>query len=291
MFEIIKEGLADAFVDSLKLTPFLFVTYIIMGFLEKASKDKSRKMIAAAGPMSPVIGAALGAFPQCGFSAAASNLYAAGIINMGTLLAVFMSTSDEMIPVFIAEKLPVTLLLKLVLAKIVIGAVTGVLVAVLFKRFFVKQEHEFEVVREEHSCSHGCCHSNRGILADSAIHTLQIMLFIFLITVVINVIIMFTGKDVLAAFFRANPYLGQIMAGLVGLIPNCAASVIISQLYIEKVISLGALMSGLLVSAGVGLLVLIRENTNVKENITIIAILYVTSLLWGFLVDAIGLVI
>lgn len=288
MLEILKFSFEDAVEDSLKLLPFLFVTYLIMEALERASRNKNQNLMSKAGKASPLIGAVLGAFPQCGFSAAASNLYSAGFIGMGTLISVFMSTSDEMLPVFIAEKVNPATIFKLLGAKIVVGAITGFLVSLVILKFVKKEEESHrQVEKQEEFCSH--CH-NHSIIKCAAGHTVKIFIFIFIITMVINVCMEIIGETRLTSLFNDLPVVSQALAGLIGLIPNCAASVVISQLYIDGIISSGTMFTGLLVSAGVGLLVLFKENKNRKDTAIVIGVLYGTSLIWGLLVDIVGIV-
>lgn len=288
MLEILKFSLSDALEDSLKLLPFLFVTYIIMEAIERASKTKKTSLMSKAGKASPIIGSVLGAFPQCGFSAAASNLYSAGFIGMGTLLSVFMSTSDEMLPVFIAEKVAPATILKLLGAKVIVGAITGFIVSLAIAKFVKKEEETHkQIEKQEEFCSH--CHSH-GIIRCALGHTVKIFAFIFLITVVINMCMESIGEMRLTSLFTNMPVISQALAGLIGLIPNCAASVVISQLYIDGIISPGTMFTGLLVSAGVGLLVLFKENRSKKDTAIVIGILYGSSLVWGLLVDIVGIV-
>ena len=280
--------LKDTVLDCLKLLPFLLVTYALMEAIERKTGDRLADAIAKAGKSGPILGALLGVFPQCGFSAAASNLYSAGLINMGTLLAVFMSTSDEMLPVFIAEQAGAGTIAKLLLAKVLIAAVSGYLVVFLIRRFFSDKEKALIDHRKEHG--HDCSDDGHGIIAEVLIRTIKTTAIIFAITFCLNAIMEGVGKDQLSALFGDVPVVGEMAAALVGLIPNCAASILISQLYLSGVIGSGAMMSGLLVSAGVGMLVLFEENHNLKENLTIVGVLYAISVAWGVLIEASGIV-
>ena len=277
-----SEVILDTLIDSIKLVPFLFLTYLAMEYLEHKAGEKTTHMVRKAGKMGPLIGGVAGVLPQCGFSAAASNLYAGRVITLGTLIAIYLSTSDEMLPILISEKMDIRFVLGVLGAKAAIGAAAGFVIDLLVReRKMHTHDHvhghgENDHEEEEHIheiCEHENCHCEEdGIFLSAVKHTLQITFFIIVIGFVLNTALHFVGEDVLAGLILNRPVLGPVLAGLVGLIPNCAASVTITQLYISGVISLGAMMSGLLVGAGVGLLVLFRVNPDKKENLKIVGI-------------------
>ena len=289
------EALLDALLDTGKLLPILFLTYLFMEYLEHHAGGRIARLLQRSRGAGPALGAALGLIPQCGFSGAASSLYAAGAITMGTLLAVFLSTSDEMLPILISEKMDIRFVLGVLGAKAAIGAVAGFVIDLLIReRKIHPHDHvhgheENDHEEEEHIheiCEHENCHCEEdGIFLSAVKHTLQITFFIIVIGFVLNTALHFVGEDVLAGLILNRPVLGPVLAGVVGLIPNCAASVTITQLYISGVISLGAMMSGLLVGAGVGLLVLFRVNPDKKENLKIVGILYVIGVLAGIVIN------
>lgn len=262
-------------LDSLKLVPFLFLTYFVMEYLEHRAGDETQKVIGKAGKWGPLLGGALGAVPQCGFSTAASNLYAGRVISMGTLLAVYLSTSDEMLPILISAKAEPALIAKILLLKVLIGMAAGFLVDLLFSGKQKEHHHIHEMCEEEH------CHCEEGIFRSAVNHTVRITFFILLITFGLNLIMHYVGEDALTSFLRDRTVLGPVLSGLVGLIPNCASSVVITQLYLEGAMSFGTMMAGLLVSAGVGVLVLCRVNHNKKENLQIIGLLYLIGVVSG----------
>lgn len=270
-------------LDSLKLVPFLFLTYLAMEYLEHRAGDKVVKLVHKAGKAGPLVGALAGAAPQCGFSAAASNLYAGRIISLGTLIAIFLSTSDEMLPILISEKQPVDVIVRLVLIKVVIGVIAGFVIDLIFAH----KDHEDEHEHIHEICEHEHCRCEEGIFRSAVMHTLQITFFILLITFALNLVLHFAGEDALAQLISNRPVLGSVLAGIVGLIPNCAASVIITQLYLGGALSVGAMMSGLLVGSGVGLLVLFRVNHDKKENFTILGLLYLIGVLAGIVLELI----
>lgn len=277
--------LMDTVMDCLKLIPFLFITYLVMEFLEHKTSDKTKHAIEKSGKFGPIIGGLVGAVPQCGFSAAASNLYAGRVITLGTLIAIYLSTSDEMLPIFISEAVAPALILKILAVKIVAGAVAGVLID-----FVIRKRNMSQAMNIEDFCEHEHCHCEHGVIKPALMHTGRILIFIFITTFLLNAGIEFIGEDRLMNLVINQPVIGELIAGLVGLIPNCAASVVITQLYLEGIIQGGAMIAGLSVGAGVGILVLFKVNHNLKENLRIVGLLYIVGVVIGILVGLIGLV-
>lgn len=281
-----KEILFDTLLDSVKILPFLFLTYLVMELLEHKTGGKSKDQIRRARWSGPIWGGLLGVIPQCGFSTAASSLYAGRVITVGTLLAVYFSTSDEMLPIMISQAVPVPVMIKILGTKAIIAIISGMVVEVVYTRVLKKQEKEMDihvVCEEEH------CKCEDGIVKSAAKHTIKIFFYLLLISFVLNVIVGIIGEDTLAQFFVGTPIIGELIAALVGLIPNCASSVVITELYLDGIIGAGEMMSGLLVNAGVGLLVLFRLNRNGKQNAGIIATLYGLGVFWGVIIDLIGI--
>lgn len=271
----------DTLVDSIKLLPFLFITYLILEFLEHKTGDKSKKIIKNSKNFGPALGAILGIFPQCGFSAAASNFYAGKVITLGTLIAVFLSTSDEMLPILISEQAPISLIIKILLIKLVIGIIAGFAIDLVLKLLKKNNANENEI---EHLCEHEHCHcEEQSIFKSSLIHSIHIFIYVLIITFVLNLIIYFIGEENISNILTNNALFGPIIAGLIGLIPNCASSVILTQLYLGNVLNLSTMISGLLVNAGVGLLVLFRVNKNLKENVLITILLYIIGVFSGLI--------
>lgn len=280
------DALTDSVADSVKLLPFLFLTYLFMEFLEHKTGSAAREKIRTAGKFGPVWGGLLGVIPQCGFSAAASSLYAGRVITVGTLLAVYLSTSDEMLPVMISSAVPVVTIIKILACKAVIAILSGLLVEYVYISVMKKQEKDMNVhviCEEEH------CRCEHGIVRSAVVHTIRIFVYIFLISLILNMVIGFVGEDTLAGIFTGVPVLGQLISALVGLIPNCASSVVITQLYLDHIIGAGALMSGLLVNAGVGLLILFRLNRDRKQNLRITGALYGIGVFWGIMIQLAGI--
>ncbi len=263
--------LEHSLLDTFKLIPFLFLTYLFMEFIEHKTSDKVKRIVHKSGKAGPLIGGILGAVPQCGFSASAASLYAGRVVSLGTLIAIFLSTSDEMLPILISEAADIKLILQILGMKVVIGMIAGFIIDFVMH---LKKKPEAEEFKIHDMCEHGHCHCEKSIWKSALKHTLQIVLFILVVNLVLNVVIEFVGEDSLKNLFFTKPVIGELIAGLVGLIPNCASSVVITQLFLEGVISYGAMMSGLLVGSGVGILVLFKVNESVKDNIRIVALLY-----------------
>lgn len=364
--EILPHAFEHAFIDTLKLVPFLFVTYLAMEALEHYASSKSIAAVRRAGIAGPVIGALLGVVPQCGFSAAAATLYSARVITLGTLFAVFLSTSDEMLPIMIAAQAPAGFIAEVLAIKALCGLIAGFAIDVVLRLrhhaveamrirdlcerdhcgcddesdapsalFDACQKHEESAAnriddwgaeysngeergaelacasdeRHErdhahghdrghdhsrdhvhaHNRSHGHAHGFGAIAKSSLVHALQVTLFIFLVSLALEIVIDGVGEDALASFISANSNLSVVVSAIVGLIPNCAASVVLTELYLEGALSTGAMLAGLLVSAGVGLLVLFRANRPMHENFLIAAGLVACGVVFGFIVGVFGI--
>ena len=340
--EILPHAFEHAFIDTLKLVPFLFVTYLAMEALEHYASSKSIVAVRRAGTAGPVIGALLGVVPQCGFSAAAATLYSARVITLGTLFAVFLSTSDEMLPIMIAAQAPAGFIAEVLAIKALCGLIAGFAIDVVLRlrhhaveamciRDLCERDHcgcddesaanriddwgaeysngeergaELACASDErherrhdhsrdhvhaHNRSHGHAHGFGAIAKSSLVHTLQVTLFIFLVSLALEIVIDGVGEDVLASFISANSNLSVVVSAIVGLIPNCAASVVLTELYLEGALSTGAMLAGLLVSAGVGLLVLFRANRPMHENFLIAAGLVACGVVFGFIAGVFGI--
>ncbi len=389
----------------ISIVPFLFLTYLVMEYIEHKAGEKVQRTIEKAGWFGPVIGAVAGAVPQCGFSAAASNFYAGRVITLGTLMAIYLSTSDEMLPILISNKADISVILKLLSIKVVIGMMAGLAIDAVLRGRMKKQpevagavsehvgvvnkkiiseyagagdkedinvhagvgeydehhhdgfhdhehgdhenehdrhqhkhgefhdhehgdhenehgrhqhkheafhghehgDHENEHDRHQHKheafhdhehehhdhahthihelCEQENCHCENGIFYSAVIHTVHIFLYILVIAFVLNLVIENIGEDKLSEFLLNRPVVGPLIAGVVGLIPNCASSVVITQLFIDKALGLGAMMAGLLVNAGVGVLVLFRVNRHRGENLKIVGLLYAIGVVAGIVLD------
>ncbi len=285
--DIFIDALLDAALDTAKIIPFLYLTYLLMEILEHRTGDKTLAVIRKADRLGPLFGGALGIIPQCGFSAAASGFYSGRVITAGTLIAIFLSTSDEMLPIFISNRVAFLGIMQVLLTKAAFGIIFGFAVDFLFRTFNIRM-----IGSSIHDlCEHDHCHCDEepNVLVSALTHTLQILIFLFLVSFVLNLVILAIGEDTLKGFILNEPLIGEILTGIIGLIPNCAASVVITELYLEGAMSAGAMMSGLLVGAGVGLLVLFRTNQkHLKENLKLTGILYVCGVLGGLVIDLLG---
>ena len=281
MLEIIEETL----IDGIKLLPFLLITYIIMEYIEHKTSNKTKDIIKKSGKFGPFIGSLLGAVPQCGFSVVATNFYAARVITLGTLISVYLSTSDEMIPIFISEGASIITLLKILGIKILIGMIAGFVIDFILR--LRKKDNEKERIID--LCEKEHCHCEHGILKSALKHTINIFIFILIITFIINIAIHLVGEETIGNFVKSNVILGPVLGGIIGLIPNCASSVILTQLYLQNVIPISTMISGLLVGAGVGLIVLFKMNKGIKQNLKITALLYIIGVLSGIIIQLIGI--
>ena len=359
--DLLLHFIEHALEDTLVLVPFLFVTYIALEALEHAAGARANAVVRRAGAAGPVAGALLGVVPQCGFSAMAATLYAGRVVTLGTLAAVFLSTSDEMLPMLVAERVDAGLLFRVLGLKVLVALITGVLADLAIRAlrknarvhaflrrtvFSVRRDGmEADVVDQmaeggetaEHICrlceqdhcgcghdhahvhegehghahgyedadghvagcdhDHGHGHSHAGgrfgivgsILMGAVSHTVQVSLFIFLVTFALVLVLETVGEDALAAFLSGNQLLAVFASALVGLVPNCSASVVITQLYLEGVLGFAPLMAGLLTSAGVGYLVLFRTNRHPRENVVIVVGLFLVACVWGLVFAALGM--
>ena len=275
-----KEILIDTILDSIKLIPFLLLAFLIIELIEHKLNNKTEKIITKSKKIGPIIGSILGVIPQCGFSVMATNLYITRIITLGTLISIYLSTSDEMLIIMISEKVPIILIIKILIIKILYGIIIDI---ILSKR---KQDNKtnYEL------CDKDNCNCNHSIILSAIKHTLHITLFIFIITLIINTIFTLLGEKYLSKILLTNNILSPLITSLIGLIPNCAASVILTELYLNKAISLGALIGGLLTSSGSSLLILLKNNKNKKENITIILLLYSLGAISGIIIELINII-
>lgn len=278
--------LLDTIIDVLKLVPFLYITYLIMEYIENKTSEHAKQTIKKSGKWGPLIGGIVGIIPQCGFSASATNLYATRVISLGTLIAVYLSTSDEMLPIFLSEQVEFSVIMKILGIKLVIAIIAGFIIDLVIRLSSKGKDEEEKIID---LCEHDKCHCHEeGIFKSSLKHTLNILVYIFIVTLLINIIVEFVGQDNIANFIGNNTVLGPVVSSLVGLIPNCAASVIITNLYIQNVINAASLIAGLLTGAGVGLIILFRTNKNVKQNIGIMALIYGIGVFSGIVLQLIN---
>ena len=277
----ILDAIWDGTLDTLKLIPFLFITYLVMEWVEHRTSDHTKIAIRKAGRLGPLVGGVLGVIPQCGFSAAAASLYAGKVITAGTLIAVFLSTSDEMLPILLSERAGIGFITKVLIVKALYGVIAGFLVDFLFRKL-----NERRIGVGIHGiCTQEHCHCEKGIVRSALKHTVSITFFILLISIALNILLTIVGTENLSNLVLNQPLIGEVLAGLIGLIPNCAASIALTQLYLEGIMSAGAMVSGLMVGAGVGLLVLFRTNRHTRQNIQLTILLYILGVAGGLIVQ------
>ena len=272
----------DTLIDALKILPFLFITFLLMEFFEHKLSNKSKETIKKSGRFGPILGGIIGAFPQCGFSVAATNLFIGRIITLGTLISVYLSTSDEMLPILISEGAEVSLIAKILLIKVIIGILFGIIIDLIFRKA-IEVNHIHDMCEDEH------CDCEHGIFKSSIKHTIKILLFIIIISFVLNYVMENYGEEQLEKLFLKDNIFSSFISSLVGLIPNCGSSVVITELYLNKVITLGSTIAGLLTNSGVALILLFKSNHNMKENLKIVAIMYSIGVICGIIIDLIGI--
>lgn len=278
--------LIDTTIDALKLMPFLFVAFLLIEVLEHKLTVKNKSIITKSKKIGPILGALLGVIPQCGFSVMGTNLYVTRIISLGTLFSIYLSTSDEMLPILISEKADIKIILQIILIKILFGMIHGILIDLILRKKNTKQEKtNYEICDKDH------CHCEKGILLSAIKHTLNIIIFLFITSLIINIIFNYVGQDYLSKILLKNSILGPFITSLIGLIPNCGASVILTQLYLNNAISLPSLIAGLLTGSGTAIIVLFKENKNIKENIFIVFLLYSLGVISGLILEIINIVI
>ena len=283
--EFLDEVVLHSIIDTVKLVAILFLTYLLMEFIEHKASDKVRSLMVRSGRIGPAVGGVLGAVPQCGFSAAAANLYTGRVITLGTLIAVFLSTSDEMLPILIAGNINISRILLIILYKCAVGIAVGFVLDLVLRLVHLEKKE----INIDELCDNDDCHCERGILRSALHHTVSVSLFILLVTVILNAVIFFVGEGALSGSWLSIPVLGHFICALVGLVPNCASSVALTRLALSGVISVGSMVSGLLSGASIGLLILFKINKHAKENLVIVAILVAVGVIFGLLADFIGL--
>lgn len=264
----------DTLIDLLKIIPFLFVAFLIMEYFEHSLSKK--KNVLKNKKVGPIVGSLLGVIPQCGFSVMATNLFSSRVITIGTLIAIYLSTSDEMLPILITNKVSFKLITIILLIKIIIGIIFGYIIDFFWKK---KETKDFSICDDDH------CHCEKGIFKSSLIHTLKISSYILITTFLLNTLIYYLGEDTISKILLKNNFFGPFLASLVGLIPNCSASIILTELYLSKVITTGMLIGGLLTGSGIGLLVLFKVNKDKKENFFILISIYLIGVLVGIIFD------
>lgn len=281
MHEFLHDVILHSLKETLVIIPFLFLAYVLLEYIEKHSASRIQKALLHSGAYSPIIGAGLGSIPQCGMSAVISNLFSNGVITLGTIVAVFLATSDEMIPVLLSSGIPIVTIIRVVLYKVAVAAFVGITID-LFYRLLTKHKPCATI----DDCCDGSCHCERhGILHGALHHTASVGIFILLCTMLVNLLLFFIGKDTISMLISSVPVLGHLIAAICGFIPNCAISVVLSTLYAEGVISLGIMLSGLFTGAGVGVLVLFKTHKCKKEVLMTLILTFIAGIIFGLVAD------
>jgi hypothetical protein len=263
----------------LHIFPFLFIAFLIIEYIEHKLKKKNLNAIKKAGKTGPFIGGLLGLLPQCGFGVVVTNLYVTKVVSLGTLISIYLSTSDEMLPILISQNVQTNEIIKILGSKFLIGMTCGFIIDLIFRKKNTGKI-DSKICEEEH------CHCDKeNIFLSSLIHTTKTILFILLVSFILNIIIESYGTDVINKIFMKNSILSPLISSLIGLIPNCASSVVLTELYLQGVLSFGTLIAGVLTGSGVAILVLFKTNKNLKENIFILSLLYLIGITSGIIIN------
>jgi len=275
------EIIIDTLLDSIKIIPFLFIAFLIIETIEHNLSKTTQKIVSKAGKLGPFLGSLLGLVPQCGFSVIATNLYVTRIISLGTLIAIYLSTSDEMLPILLSKQVPIFFIIKILFVKFIIGLIAGYSIDFLFRKKTQKEKNRYALCDEEHC---GCNHEH-SLIKSSLIHTTKTILFLIIISFILNIIFTYLGEHYLSKIFLKDTIFAPFISSLIGLIPNCGASIMITELYLKGALSLGATVAGLLSSSGVAILILFKSNKNTNENLKILAMIYFIGVITGILLE------
>ena len=276
--------ITDTIIDALKILPFLWITFFILEVVEHKFQTKTTNIMKTSGKYGPLLGGIVGLFPQCGFSVMATNLYITRIITLGTLISVYLTTSDEMLPILLANGIKINEIIKILGVKFLFGVLYGIIIDLIFHNTTntAKKEKTMDDI-----CQKDHCHCENGLILSSLKHTLKILLFIIAVSFFLNIIMAIGGEDILRKYLHHNTVLSPLLTSLIGLIPNCGASVILTELYLNRLITFASAIAGLLTGSGVALIVLLRSNNNKKENIRIILLVYFLGAISGILLEII----
>lgn len=278
--------LEHSILDTIKLIPFLLIAFLIIELIEHKLSKKTQKLISKSGKLGPLFGSILGLIPQCGFSVIATNLYATRILSLGTLIAIYLSTSDEMLPILLSENAPLKTIILILGIKFTVGLISGFIIDFVYRNK-KKEQVNYDLCEHEHC---GCEHES-SIIKSSIIHVLKTTLFIFIATFIITAIFEYGGEELLSKLLLKDSLIAPFITALIGFIPNCASSIIITELYLNGALSLAATVAGLLAGTGVALLVLFKTNKNIKENLKILGITYTIAVISGIIIQLITYII
>ena len=278
--------LEHSLLDSIKLLPFLFIAFFIIELIEHKLSEKSKKVISKSGKYGPILGSLLGLIPQCGFSVVATNLYITRILSLGTLISVYLSTSDEMLVILLSRNASISTILPLLGTKFIVGLISGFIIDFLLRNK-KKEKQTYSICEDEH-CG---CEDEENLLKSSLIHTIKTFIFIFIATFIITLVFELFGEEYLSKLLLKDTLISPFITSLIGLIPNCASSVILTELYLSNSINFASVISGLLTGSGVAILVLFKSNKNIKENLTILSLVYGIGVITGIIITLITYII
>lgn len=278
--------LEHSLLDSIKLLPFLFIAFFIIELIEHKLSEKSKKVISKSGKYGPILGSLLGLIPQCGFSVVATNLYITRILSLGTLISVYLSTSDEMLVILLSRNASISTILPLLGTKFIVGLISGFIIDFLLRNK-KKEKQTYSICEDEH-CG---CEEEENLLKSSLIHTIKTFIFIFIATFIITLVFELFGEEYLSKLLLKDTLISPFITSLIGLIPNCASSVILTELYLSNSINFASVISGLLTGSGVAILVLFKSNKNIKENLTILSLVYGIGVITGIIITLITYII
>ena len=276
-------SLEHTFLDSIKLLPFLFIAFLIIELIEHKLSDKTKKVISKSGKFGPILGSLLGLIPQCGFSVLATNLYITRIVSLGTLISIYLSTSDEMLVILLSKNASISTIIPLLAVKFFVGMISGFIIDFILRNKKKKSE-TYSICEDEHC---GCGHEE-NLFKSSFIHTIKTFIFIFIVTFIITLLFELFGEEHLSKILLKDTLLSPFITSLIGLIPNCASSVILTELYLSGAINFASIISGLLTGSGVAILVLFKTNKNLKENFSILGLVYFIGVLTGIIITIIS---
>lgn len=270
----------DAVLDSIKLLPFLFITFLLLELIEHKISNKTKDKLIKTKKVGPLFGGVIGLLPQCGFSSMAAEFYIARIISLGTLISIFLSTSDEMLPLFISYNVGFKLITKTLFIKFLIGIIFGFIIDFVYRKTYKENIKDI--------CKHDKCKCEKSVIKSSLKHTLQVFIFILIINLLLSFALdKFYEK--LSLVFLKDTVFQVFITSLIGLIPNCSSSILLTELYLKDIINYGSLISGLLINSGIGILILFKYNKNIKENLNIVLLLYIISVIAGLFINLLGI--
>lgn len=273
------DALMDTLLDSVKIIPFLFAAFLIIELIEHKLNKKTKKIISNTNSFGPILGGILGSIPQCGFSVMATNLYITRIITLGTLVSIYLSTSDEMLPILLSKNVDYNIIIKIISIKIIVGVISGFIIDFILRKCKKDNSLNYKICDEEH------CDCNNSILKSTVKHTLKTLIFIMIITFALNILFELFGDAFISVLFMKNSIFAPFISSLIGLIPNCCSSIIITELYLNNVLTLSSAIAGLLTGSGVAILILFKLNKNIKENMFILGLIYFIGVFSGILLN------